>query len=350
MDIHLEQISMKFSNTLVINNIDFTVKSGELVSLLGPSGCGKSTTLSIIAGINKPTQGEVYFGDECITDKEPEERGIGMVFQNYALYPHMTVFKNIMFPLKMNKVNKEEAKKRVYAIAEIVQVDKLLDRKPKQLSGGQQQRVAIARALVKNPKVLLLDEPLSNLDARLRIEMREEIRRIQQKTGVTTIFVTHDQEEAMSISDNIIVMNQGKIQQYSAPQKLYNQPENVFTARFIGNPKINIIEGCKTDGEEIVIGIRAEDLHINPQNPVTRGKVTYIERMGRDMLVKIQKDDNAITAYAPKDLDIKLNDEVGVGVDGGNIHWFEKASEKRIAPPENYLKVLAKAFEGGKNE
>lgn len=350
MDIHLEKISMKFASTLVIDNIDFTVKSGELVSLLGPSGCGKSTTLSIIAGINKPTQGEIYFGDECITDKEPEERGIGMVFQNYALYPHMTVFKNIMFPLKMNKVNKEEAKKRVYDIAEIVQVEKLLDRKPKQLSGGQQQRVAIARALVKKPKVLLLDEPLSNLDARLRIEMREEIRRIQQKTGVTTIFVTHDQEEAMSISDNIIVMNDGKIQQYSRPEKLYNQPENIFTARFIGNPKINIIEGFKTDGKEIVIGIRAEDLHINQQNPMVRGKVTYIERMGRDMLVRVQKGDNVITAYAPKDLEINLNDEVGIGVNEHNIHWFEKASEKRITPPENYLKVLVKAFEGGKNE
>jgi multiple sugar transport system ATP-binding protein len=347
LDIRLKEISMKFSNTTAVDSIDVTIKSGELVSLLGPSGCGKSTTLFMIAGLNKPTKGEILFGDECITNKEPEDREIGMVFQNYALYPHMTVLKNIMFPLKMKKVSKEEARKRAEKIAEIVQVEKLLDRKPKQLSGGQQQRVAIARALVKNPKVLLLDEPLSNLDARLRIEMREEIRQIQKKTGVTTIFVTHDQEEAMSISDNIIVMNSGKIQQYSSAGDLYNRPENIFVAQFIGNPKINTIEIDEINDKKIVVGIRAEDIHINDGTSVIKGTVRYVERMGRDILVKLNCNGKDISAYASKEVKVDVNDEVSISMDKGNIHWFEKESQKRIEPEEDWFEALMKSFQGG---
>ncbi len=340
MDILLKQISMEYSNTVAVDNISLTIKSGELVTLLGPSGCGKSTTLFMIAGLNKPSKGNIFFGDECITDKEPDAREIGMVFQNYALYPHMTVLKNIMFPLKMKKEPKEEAKKKAKEIAEIVQIEKMLDRKPKQLSGGQQQRVAIARALVKKPKVLLLDEPLSNLDARLRIEMREEIRQIQKKTGVTTIFVTHDQEEAMSISDNIIVMNLGKIQQYSTPEKLYNQPENIFVAKFIGNPKINIIEAPEIEGKKLVVGIRAEDIHINSADSVIKGRVTYIERLGRDKLIKMEFKDNNIVAFDSKDSKIQVNDEVNIGVDKKNIHWFEEESQKRTEPKEGWFETL----------
>lgn len=349
MDIHLKNLSMKFSDALAIDDISLTVKSGELVSLLGPSGCGKSTTLSMIAGLNKPTSGEIYFGEECVTNKEPEERGIGMVFQNYALYPHMTVLKNIMFPLKMQKVDKQEALKRAEAMAEIVQVDKMLDRKPKQLSGGQQQRVAIARALVKDPKVLLLDEPLSNLDARLRIEMREEIRRIQMKTGVTTIFVTHDQEEAMSISDRIIVMNKGEIQQYSTPQELYNKPENMFVAQFIGNPKINLIEAGKIKDKNLVVGVRAEDIRINASKDTTlKGIVKYIERLGRDVQIKLDCNGNEITAYSEKSTDIEMNQEVSISFEEKNIHWFEKESEKRIEPEADWFEGLIKAFDGGR--
>lgn len=350
MDIILKQISMKYSDTIAVDNIDLKIKSGELVTLLGPSGCGKSTTLFMIAGLNKPSQGNIFFGDECITDKEPDEREIGMVFQNYALYPHMSVIKNIMFPLKMKKVPKLEARKRAEKIAEIVQIENMLDRKPRELSGGQQQRVAIARALVKNPKVLLLDEPLSNLDARLRIEMREEIRQIQKKTGVTTIFVTHDQEEAMSISDNIIVMNLGKIQQYSSPEKLYNHPENIFVAQFIGNPKINIIETIEINSKKYTVAMRAEDIHINSEDAVIKGKVIYIERLGRDKLIKIDLYGNHIVAFASKDLKIEINDEVSVGVDRKNIHWFEKESEKRIEPDIQWFDILIKVFQGGINE
>ncbi|MDT8718971.1 ABC transporter ATP-binding protein [Clostridium sp. 19966] len=348
MDIHLKNLSMKFSDALAINDISLTVKSGELVSLLGPSGCGKSTTLSMIAGLNRPTSGDIYFGDDCVTDEEPEDREIGMVFQNYALYPHMTVLKNIMFPLKMKKVDKKEAIKMAQDMAEIVQVDKMLDRKPKQLSGGQQQRVAIARALVKKPKVLLLDEPLSNLDARLRIEMREEIRRIQMQTGVTTIFVTHDQEEAMSISDRIIVMNKGEIQQYSTAQELYNKPENLFVAQFIGNPKINTIDVGKINNKELVVGIRAEDVKINSsQQTIFTGKVKYIERLGKDVLVKIDCQGNDIAAFSDKTSNIALNDQVNVSFDERSIHWFDKESEKRIEPEKDWYENLLRNFNGG---
>ena len=226
-----------------------TLPDGELVSLLGPSGCGKSTVLNMLAGILKPTAGRIFFDGEDVTTLPPERRGIGLVFQNYALYPHMTVLQNISFPLEIQKVPREERQQRARDMAKMVHVDTLLHRRPKELSGGQQQRVAIARALVKKPKLLLLDEPLSNLDARLRLEMREEIRRIQQQTQVTTVFVTHDQEEAMSISDHIALMKDGYLQQYDKPQQLYDNPNNQFVADFLGAPPINHLNGTLVNGQ-----------------------------------------------------------------------------------------------------
>ncbi|MDD3129280.1 MAG: ABC transporter ATP-binding protein, partial [Candidatus Izemoplasmatales bacterium] len=239
MELRLENLTKVFTNktgqeTRAVDNLDITIESGTLVALLGPSGCGKSTTLFMIAGLVKPTSGKIFFGEDDVTKLAPEKRGIGLVFQNYALYPHMTVFKNILFPLENMNVPRDEAFERVKEMANLVGIGELLDRKPSQLSGGQQQRVAIARALVKKPRVLLLDEPLSNLDARLRLQMREEIKRIQRETGITTIFVTHDQEEAMSISDKMVVLDFGKYQQYDAPQEMYNQPDNLFVAKFLG--------------------------------------------------------------------------------------------------------------------
>ena len=215
MELRLEKLTKVFTNkngqeTRAVDNLDITIESGTLVALLGPSGCGKSTTLFMIAGLVKPTGGKIFFGEDDVTKLAPEKRGIGLVFQNYALYPHMTVFKNILFPLENLDVPRDEAFTRVKEMANLVGIGELLDRKPSQLSGGQQQRVAIARALVKKPRVLLLDEPLSNLDARLRLQMREEIKRIQRETGITTIFVTHDQEEAMSISDKMVVLDFGQ--------------------------------------------------------------------------------------------------------------------------------------------
>ncbi len=220
MEVRLEGITKSFGNFTAVNNLNVTIEDGTLAGLLGPSGCGKSTTLYMIAGLERPTSGRIYFGDEDVTDLPPEKRGIGLVFQNYALYPHMTVRQNIMFPLENAKVPKAEALKIAQEMADLVQIGHLMDRKPGELSGGQQQRVAIARAIAKKPRVLLLDEPLSNLDARLRLETREEIRRIQQETGITTIFVTHDQEEAMSITDSIVLMKDGVLQQKEAPQEM----------------------------------------------------------------------------------------------------------------------------------
>lgn len=232
---------------VAVDHINIDIPDGKLIGLLGPSGCGKSTTLYMIAGLHRPTDGQIFFGEREVTELPPEKRGIGLVFQNYALYPHLSVAENIMFPLISRNENKKEAYEKALKMAELVGIEMLMERKPSQLSGGQQQRVAIARALVKMPEVLLLDEPLSNLDARLRLQTREEIKRIQRTTGITTIFVTHDQEEAMSISDEIVVMNFGVIQQIGKPQDVYNEPVNEFVAKFLGTPPINIIEGYYTE-------------------------------------------------------------------------------------------------------
>ena len=264
MKIVLENLTKRFPNrdrhkeeVTAVDRFSFEIPDGELVSLLGPSGCGKSTTLNMICGLETPTEGKIYFGDEDVTNLPPENRGVGMVFQSYALYPHLTVRKNILFPLEnltgKDRLSKEEMNRRAEAAAALVQISDYMERKPKELSGGQQQRVAIARALVKQPKVLLLDEPLSNLDARLRIQTRAEIRRIQQETGITTVFVTHDQEEAMSISDRMVVMKDGILQQIGRPQEIYYAPANQFVAKFLGNPPINLFEG-KLCGRKVYVG------------------------------------------------------------------------------------------------
>lgn len=242
---------------VAVNDFNFEIPDGKLVGLLGPSGCGKSTTLYMICGLEKPTSGQIFFGDDDVTAMPAEDRGVGLVFQNYALYPHMTVKQNIMFPLGNlkgeAKLSKEEMERRAIEAASLVQIEGLMERKPSELSGGQQQRVAIARALVKMPRVLLLDEPLSNLDARLRLQTREEIRRIQRETKITTVFVTHDQEEAMSISDVIVVMKQGTVQQIDKPQSVYDDPVNLFVAKFLGTPAINVFHG-EVKGERLYIG------------------------------------------------------------------------------------------------
>lgn len=303
------------TEVVAVDNFDIEIPDGKLVGLLGPSGCGKSTALNLICGLEKPTRGRIFFGDEEVTDLPPEERGVGMVFQNYALFPHMTVEQNISFPLGNlkgdKKLSKEQMKAKAYEAAKLVQIENLMARKPKEMSGGQQQRVAIARALVKRPKILLLDEPLSNLDARLRLQTREEIRRIQRETGITTIFVTHDQEEAMSISDLIVVMKSGVIHQVGKPQEVYDKPNNLFVARFLGTPAINVFKGrietgglyiedvrvldvpdtavmngerVKTDGREVYVGIRPEGFILNDKGPLSC-KLDRVEVMGRDISV-----------------------------------------------------------------
>lgn len=290
---------------VAVNNFDFEIPDGALIGLLGPSGCGKSTTLNLISGLLKPTNGKIYFGDTDVTDIPPESRGIGLVFQNYALYPHLTVLKNILFPLEnlkgKDKMNKAEMLQKAKNAAKLVQIETLLDRKPSELSGGQQQRVAIARALVKTPSVLLLDEPLSNLDARLRLTTREEIKRIQQETKITTVFVTHDQDEAMSISDLIVVMRDGFIEQIGKPQEVYDNPENLFVAKFLGTPAINVFDGYIKDsslfiGDEKIMDIQNSlcknvKVAIRPEGfiPSNDGclscELSGIEVMGRDVSI-----------------------------------------------------------------
>ena len=260
MEVRIDNLSKHFPGVKgapvvkAVDKMDFTIADGKLVGLLGPSGCGKSTTLYMIAGLHQPTEGKIWFGDRDVTEVPAENRGIGLVFQNYALYPHFTVRQNIMFPLEnvRPKLPRHEMEQIVQQVANLVDIGALLDRLPKQLSGGQQQRVAIARALSKRPQVLLLDEPLSNLDARLRLQTREEIRRIQRDTKVTTIFVTHDQEEAMSISDEIVVMRRGVVHQIDAPQVVYEEPVDLFVAKFLGSPAINIFDGELKNGEVIL--------------------------------------------------------------------------------------------------
>ena len=290
---------------VAVNDFNFEIPDGKLVGLLGPSGCGKSTTLYMISGLQKPTAGKIFFGEDDVTELSTENRGIGLVFQNYALYPHMTVKQNILFPLQnlkgKDKMSKDAMLERAYEAARLVQIDELMDRKPSELSGGQQQRVAIARALVKMPQVLLLDEPLSNLDARLRLQTREEIRRIQKETGITTVFVTHDQEEAMSISDLIVVMKLGVVQQIGKPQDVYDDPTNLFVAKFLGTPPINVfsgkVEGGKVyigenavlevtgvEDQEVVIGIRPEGFEL-ANDGALECALNNVEVMGRDVSI-----------------------------------------------------------------
>ncbi|MBN2050026.1 MAG: ABC transporter ATP-binding protein, partial [Spirochaetales bacterium] len=319
MEIRLDKLRKEFASVAAVDDLDITIPEGSLVGLLGPSGCGKSTTLFMIAGLYKPTAGRIFFGKEDITTISPEKRGIGLVFQNYALYPHMTALQNITFPLENLKVPKKEARERAQEMADLVQIGDLLDRKPSQLSGGQQQRVAIARALVKKPRVLLLDEPLSNLDARLRLETRKEIRRLQRETGITTIYVTHDQEEAMSITDEIVLMNRGVLQQKDSPQEMYRRPANRFVAEFLGNPPINILKGEVKNSRVYIQGTpigeapgvpdRSVDIGIRPENwgPAEEGlkaTATFIERIGKDTIINVDLGGRPARAITGSDADL----------------------------------------------
>ncbi|KAB2333285.1 ABC transporter ATP-binding protein [Cytobacillus depressus] len=351
MEVQLKDVTMQFNNTTAVDRLNVTIKDGELVSMLGPSGCGKSTTLFMLAGLYKPTAGEIFFGDRLVNKIEPEHREIGMVFQNYALYPHLTVLKNIMFPLKMRKVPNKEAEELAREMAALVQIGHLLDRKPGQLSGGQQQRVAIARALVKKPKILLLDEPLSNLDARLRLEMREEIRRIQQEVKITTIFVTHDQEEAMSISDKILLMKDGKFQQFCPPEEMYDYPDNEFVASFLGSPPINLCPASIMDNlkevsisgtgdvislssllktkishaRQVILGVRPEDFYVekDENKQGIHGKTMMVERIGRDHLLNVEVQNKTIRAIVSPDFRIERGDVVKLGILPGRAHVFD---------------------------
>ena len=346
MKVTLQNLTKKFpsrnkkqpADVIAVNDFTFEIPDGVLLGLLGPSGCGKSTTLNLLSGLQKPTSGRIFFGDDDVTDLPAENRGVGLVFQNYALYPHLTVRQNITFPLEnrtgKDKLTHQQMADMALEAAKLVQIEELMDRKPKELSGGQQQRVAIARALVKMPRILLLDEPLSNLDARLRLQTREEIRRIQKATGITFVFVTHDQEEALTMSDTIVVMNKGKIQQIGRPEDIYNEPKNAFVADFIGES--NILDGvmledyvvkffgrkfqCVDKGfapnEPVDVVIRPEDVDIvPPEQGHLCGTVTSVTFKGvhYDTIVDFKGFKWLIqtTDYCPVDayIGIRLNPE-----------------------------------------
>ena len=362
MKVVLEHLTKRFPNrnprireeVVAVDDFTFEIPDGKLIGLLGPSGCGKSTTLNMISGLEKPTAGKIYFGDRDVTGLPPEVRGIGLVFQNYALYPHLTVRQNILFPLQnlkgKEKLSKEEMNRRAVEAADMVQIGEYMERKPSELSGGQQQRVAIARALVKMPDVLLLDEPLSNLDARLRLQTREEIRRIQTETGITTIFVTHDQEEAMSISDMIIVMKDGRLHQMGRPQEVYDNPANLFVAKFLGTPAINVFKGrveggmlcigdsavLKVGGVEdrpVWIGIRPEGFTPDEAGPLACSLIG-IEVMGRDTSVISSHPDcqaDSIRSVVSSDCRIETGTgQVHFSLKPHKVHLFDIDTEKRI--------------------
>ncbi|MCQ2519623.1 MAG: ABC transporter ATP-binding protein [Lachnospiraceae bacterium] len=361
MKVTLEHLTKRFPNrnkkikedVIAVNDFTFEIPDGKLIGLLGPSGCGKSTTLNMISGLEKPTSGKVFFGDDDVTGLPPENRGVGLVFQNYALYPHLTVRQNILFPLQnlkgKDKLSKEVMEEKALEAAKLVQIDAYMDRKPGELSGGQQQRVAIARALVKMPRVLLLDEPLSNLDARLRLQTREEIRRIQIETGITTIFVTHDQEEAMSISDMIVVMKDGIFQQMGKPQDVYDKPVNLFVAKFLGTPAINVFNGEIKDGklyigDDAILDVNLENQQvwaaIRPEgfvvsdNGALKCTLKQVEVMGRDTSV-ISLNDNldgiSVRSIIPSDTTINpVNGIVSFNIKPYKIHLFSKETEERL--------------------
>jgi multiple sugar transport system ATP-binding protein len=353
MQVIMEGLTKHFGTTRAVQDFSVTLNDGELVCLLGPSGCGKSTVLNMLSGIVPVTAGKVYFDGEDVTHLPPEQRGIGLVFQNYALYPHMTVMGNITFPLEIQKVPPREREQRARDMAELVHMGSLLARKPRELSGGQQQRVAIARALVKNPRLLLLDEPLSNLDARLRLEMREEIRRIQQETHVTTIFVTHDQEEAMSISDHIVLMKDGYLQQHAGPQELYNQPGNQFVADFLGNPPINNFPGTLRDGcfvmedgarwcheslkkapqgAAVNLAVRAESFSVEEKqgDDTLHCLVDSVYQMGKEEMAILKFGGQPFRAYISSDFMLKKGDTVNLSIRSRGVFVFDLKTGERV--------------------
>ena len=336
-DVNLKSVKKTYDKTEVIHGVDLDINSGEFIVFVGPSGCGKSTLLRMIAGLEDITEGEISIGGEVVNEIIAAERGVAMVFQSYALYPHMTVFNNMAFALKQAKTPVDEINRRVLEAAKILQIESLFERLPKQLSGGQRQRVAIGRAIVRNPKVFLFDEPLSNLDAALRVQTRIEIAKLHSQLTATMIYVTHDQVEAMTLADRIVVINQGVIEQVGTPIELYNSPKNQFVAEFIGSPKMNMINienGEKFDlinlnppSEANKIGIRPEHLSLaNNGSHKLKGTVRHIENLGEHLLCYINLEkDNEITAKLDVNSDIKINEKINLNWHQDHQHFFDSS-------------------------
>ncbi len=352
MRVELDNLTKRWGDVTGADGITLDMQNGEFVAFLGPSGCGKTTTLLMVAGIYKPTAGEIRFDERVVNQVAPKDRNIGMVFQSYALYPHMSVRQNIGYPLKLKKTPADEMEKRVQRVADMMGIGHLLARRPAQLSGGQQQRVALGRALVKEPSLLLFDEPLSNLDARLRLTMRSEIKRLQLDLGITSIYVTHDQVEAMTMADRIAVMKEGKLQAYAPPNELYEQPRTIFIAGFVGNPPMNLFDaqivqegkrylarrqgfemevphkqGSRAVGKgQVVVGIRPEDISL-AQNTGITGEVFVVEPLGRDNLVDVRIEDLHLFVLADPRQPLQIGDPVQLQIDGGKVQLFDPETE-----------------------
>ena len=359
-DVRLVGLTKFFGKVRAIEDINLYVHDGEFMTLLGPSGCGKTTTLRCIAGLEAPTRGEVYIGGQLVNDLPPKDRNVAMVFQNWALYPHMTVYDNIAFPLKIRRYPREEIRRKVLEVARMLKIEDLLDRKPSELSGGQQQRVALGRALVREPSVFLLDEPLSNLDAKLRVYMRAELKALQRRLGVTTIYVTHDQVEAMTMSDRIAVMNEGRIQQVGRPEEVYEKPANVFVAGFIGSPPMNFIEGSlvedegrllldtsyfrldlshlaevvkeKATGSELILGVRPEHIKLlkEPIEGAVEASVYVLEPLGREVIVDLEVGDVIFKVREEAGFRAEPGERLWMVFDKEKIHLFDKRTGKAI--------------------
>ena len=323
MGIEFRNVSKHFGGTLVVDDLSLEIEDGEFIVLLGPSGCGKTTTLRMLAGLESVSFGDIFISGQRVNDVPTQHRDLAMVFQSYALYPHMTIAENIAYPLRVRKVDKTQRAERVKRVAAMLEIESLLERKPRQLSGGERQRVALARAIVREPRAYLMDEPLSNLDARLRVQMRGELKRLQHQLGTTTIYVTHDQAEAMTLASRVAVMRKGRLQQFDAPMNIYNHPANRFVAEFVGSPSMNFIEAS-----HITIGIRPEHIQIltQPQDGAIPATVYVTELMGNETFVFLSVGANKLIARAPADFRAEVESKVWLQLATDKLHFFDPAS------------------------
>jgi multiple sugar transport system ATP-binding protein len=361
-NLRIENLTKRYENVKALDDFSIEIKSGEFVVLLGPSGCGKTTAVRCIAGLISPSSGRIYIDDQLVNGLPPKDRDVAMVFQNFALYPHMSVYDNIAFPLKMKKRSKPYIEQKIDDVANLLGMKDLLDRKPKELSGGQMQRVALGRALVREPKVFLMDEPLSNLDAKLRMYMRTEIKKLQKKIGITTLYITHDQIEAMSMADKVAIMNRGLLQQVGRPQEVYNQPANTFVAGFIGSPSMNFLEcnlvkdltavhlefdsisfnlpnitTSKPLPQRVTIGMRPRDITILEDESYAditmEGEITFTEMLGDDSIIEVKIGSSLIkVANLNSNFDVTVGRIIKLGILYSKVHFFGENGERIFLP------------------
>jgi len=345
-EIQLRNISKRWGNFVGVDNFDLKIADEEFLVLLGPSGCGKTTTMRMIAGLEDPSDGEIVIGDNVVNNLEPKDRDIAMVFQSYGLYPNMNVYENIRFPLKVRKVDPATHDERVRKAAEMVELTDFLHRKPAALSGGQRQRVALARAIVRKPSVFLMDEPLSNLDAKLRVSTRAQIKNLSHELKVTTVYVTHDQIEAMTLADRVVVMKQGVVQQLGTPTEIYDKPANTFVASFIGNPAMNLVDGTVKNGTftapnteitglnapdgAVTLGFRAEDAHVVPSGGEITGPIYTLELLGEATMVSLRIGGALVSAKTDKSFRAEIDDQISIRIPAEHCHLFDADTQARI--------------------